>query len=103
MPESIRACLAAPDGKASPHLIEQKEEFHRMWPAIEEQLSAVREYAGEERAREDFLRHLEKNSGSNYIDSIWHLEEPQRTAGTSWLQGIVNTVVRRALEKIPSL
>ena len=103
MPESIRACMAAPDGKASSHLIAQKEEFHRMWPAVEDQLSGARVYAGEERAREDFLRQFEINSGPNYIDSIRTLEEPQRAAGTIWLQGIVDMVVHRALEKLPSL
>lgn len=103
MPESIRACLAAPTGKASPNLIEQQEQFHRMWPAVEEQLCASRGYAGDDRLREDFLRRFEEHSGSSYIESIQGLEEQQRAAGTSWLQGIVDTVVSRALSMIPSL
>ncbi len=102
MPASIRACQAMPGGKASPRLIAQKEEFHQMWGDVEEELCAAREYTGEERARESFLTQFEKCAGSNYIDSIRQLNELQRTAGSAWLQGIVDSVMHRALELLPS-
>jgi bifunctional UDP-N-acetylglucosamine pyrophosphorylase / glucosamine-1-phosphate N-acetyltransferase len=103
MPESIRACRRMPAGKASPRLVAQQEEFYRMWGDVEERLRPARKNAGDERAREAFLAQFEKSAGSGYIDSIRQLPEPTRTAGTAWLQGILESLVREALELLPSL
>jgi len=83
--------------------IMQQEELLGNWSYISEVLAACRSYAGSDRERESFLVSLQKEAQekSGYIEAMKGLAASIKGNGTVWLNGIVQTVMNRSLEKTP--
>ena len=85
-------------------LIRQKREFMEKWPAIEACFTAGREASPADRQRDLFLAALRQSGGldKDYLQAIQDLDATASGAGTAWLQNLVEVVIDRVLDCIPS-
>lgn len=105
MPQSLELYQEAMKGKGSQELVNQKKELFSRWQDVEEVLIASRENAGEGSVRHAFLKAVaqgREEMGNDYIKVIQGLDKKWNAKGTEWLQGIVDGVNTRALERLPS-
>jgi bifunctional UDP-N-acetylglucosamine pyrophosphorylase/glucosamine-1-phosphate N-acetyltransferase len=83
----------------------QKQELIDRWPRMKDLLDQSRSETGEARDRDIFLEKIQmgiKTSGLDYISVIQRLSPADSVTGTQWLQGIVDRVVDKTLNLIPS-
>lgn len=85
-------------------LIRQKREFMGKWPAIEACFTDGSEAAPDDPRRDSFLAALRKSGaeGKSYLPAIQDLDAAATGLGTAWLQNLLDTVVNRVLDCIPS-
>jgi len=85
-------------------LIRQKREFLEKWPAIEACFTDGAEGETDVQGRAVFLQALQTrmNKEGDYIKAIQGLEAGATGAGTAWLQNIVDAIVDRVMNCIPS-
>ncbi len=105
MPESIKIYKKISGSKISEITINRKKEFHENWPRIQETFYRAREKSGDSQLLEKFLNIVTtgKDSGKkDYLSSIKGLSRPDASLGTAWLQGIVDDIVAKVWECLPS-
>ena len=105
MPQSAKLYQKILKGKGSQELMNQKKELFDKWKEIEDILFSFRERMGETSERDAFLEMVaqgREEKGNDYIKVIQGLHKKSCAKGTSWLQGIVDEINRKVLEKIPS-
>lgn len=104
--EKMSESAAAGEGKVghSTEIFRRQREFRDKWPEIEAYLLSPGESEAISRHRdvfrEKFLKQTE--SETNYIAAIKSLDEATRSAGTMWLQQIIDEVAARVMQMLPS-
>ena len=91
-------------GQSSPAW-KQKKELVDRWPRLKDLLNQSRSEVGEPREQDAFLEKIQKGikkNGLDYISVIQRLSPADSATGTQWLQGIVDRVVDKTLNLIPS-
>jgi bifunctional UDP-N-acetylglucosamine pyrophosphorylase/glucosamine-1-phosphate N-acetyltransferase len=86
-------------------LLKQQRELLNNWPDLHACFTEKREESFAKEKRELFLRIIQnksKDSSSGYIETIQSLHNDDKSAGTEWLQAIVDEITDRALKVIPS-
>jgi UDP-N-acetylglucosamine/UDP-N-acetylgalactosamine diphosphorylase len=105
IPESLILHKGPAGAWAPPTMINQQEELFRNWGMIADMIEANRSFSGSDKVRDRFLAALYKDmpkGNSDYIATIKGLPEGSRKSGTAWLNGIVQDITGRAIDKIPS-
>jgi len=91
-------------GRSSPAR-NQIKELHQHWSRLKDLLHQRKTEAGDIHQRDFFLEkmqgHIIKN-GADYIGAIQNLTPSEGAGATRWLQGIVDQVVKDALNLIPA-
>jgi bifunctional UDP-N-acetylglucosamine pyrophosphorylase / glucosamine-1-phosphate N-acetyltransferase len=93
-------------GSQSQTAIRVKEGFFKRWRDLEGLLKDSLSLEGAPEERTGFMESISKkisHNGKDYISIIKELEEPASSAGSAWLQGIVDDISRRALALIPGM
>jgi len=83
-----------------------KDAFFKTWQEMEGVLKEAVEHEGDPAKREAFMKMIDKKMqqhGKDYIAVIKGLNKEASTAGTSWLQGVVDDISSRALALIPGM
>jgi DNA repair exonuclease SbcCD ATPase subunit len=78
-----------------------KRELHKNWKHIEETLTELLNYQGDQELMEGFLRSIEILSSSDYVSTIKSLGKDQKTKGTRWLYDIVREIEYKVYEFLP--
>jgi len=105
MEESIEVYSASASGKAAQRLIARKREFQKNWPVIKSVFEECLDSPERNSHYETFLNGIEqaaKAMGGDYVSCIRALTREQSEEGTMWLQGIVDNVMNRVWEALPS-
>lgn len=104
MPESVSRYRLLFKEQANGRLIKQKLEFSGRWQDIEDMFRQHLEWTGDLSFLDQFLDSIQKarSENSDYIAVIQGLHEKASLQGTAWLQGIVDTINRKALALLPS-
>jgi len=106
MPQSAELYQRIVKEKDPQELVNQKRELFDRWQEIEDILYSFREKMGEISERDAFLEavaHDRKEKGNDYVKVIQGLDKKWSAKGTKWLQGIVDDINKKVLEKLPSL
>jgi len=105
MPQSAKLYQKIEKGEDTQKLVNQKKELFDKWQEIEGILYSFREHTGEVSPRDAFLEtvaQVREEKGNDYIKAIQDLPKKWGAEGTTWLQGIVDEINKRVIEKIPS-
>jgi UDP-N-acetylglucosamine/UDP-N-acetylgalactosamine diphosphorylase len=84
----------------------QRQELIANWSQLQDLFESYQRVSGDERSRDAFLETVHKGiqkRGPNYIDVIQRLLPSEGELATAWLQGIVDRMIKSALNIIPSL
>jgi bifunctional UDP-N-acetylglucosamine pyrophosphorylase/glucosamine-1-phosphate N-acetyltransferase len=106
MPQSAELYQRIVKEKDPQELVNQKRELFDRWQEIEDILYSFREKMGEVSERDGFLEavvHDREEKGNDYVKVIQGLDKKWSAKGAKWLQGIVDDINRKVLEKLPSL
>lgn len=85
-------------------ILGQQREFRERWPELEACLTDRQEEAAGREERDRFLADLpsvREAQGDDYIRAIRSLDRDSVSLGTLWLQGVVDSVAERALDRVP--
>jgi UDP-N-acetylglucosamine/UDP-N-acetylgalactosamine diphosphorylase len=86
--------------------LNQKRELLQNWPEAEKRLAGLADDAIGRDEREAFLASIDERppvrGTGDYIEFVRALDRESADAGSAWLQSIVDTVVSRALDALPS-
>jgi UDP-N-acetylglucosamine/UDP-N-acetylgalactosamine diphosphorylase len=96
--------VAITKDESNAHL-QQKKELQTNWPEVEGFLQSNRSREGDTGVRDEFLNNinlLADRYGKDYISAIKGLRGQEAQLGSSWLQGIVDGLVKEAFNRIPS-
>ncbi len=105
MPRSIELYKAAVGENASSPLLAQKEELFNRWPEIEADFQMLLNEEGNVQSRDLFLKFLSpvaKEHEYAYPETIKALNNEVKAAGSQWLTSIVDHVVRKISNHLPS-
>ena len=86
-------------------LLQQKRELMENWPALKACFTGGYEASVDVKGRDTFVQILDHQTGkgnSRYTDVIQGLDAARATIGTAWLQHIVDDIVKRCLDCLPS-
>lgn len=86
-------------------LLKHKREYLQNWPEAEKRLAGLADNSIGELGRNLFLDRIDErlqNGAGDPIAFIQALDRESADAGSAWLQSIVDTVVSRALDALPS-
>lgn len=90
--------------KASERLLSQKHEFHEKWPELKVTMTNGEGEEVLQKFKDTFSSSIQgriKTFGKDYLAVINGLDGPEQDIGTQWLQGVVDTVCRKAFELLP--
>ena len=105
MPQSAELYQKIVKGKDPQKLVNQKKELFDRWQEIEDILSSSLEKRGEVSERDAFLEKVAQDreeKGNDYVKVIQGLDRKWSDKGTKWVQGIVDEINKKVLEKLPS-
>ena len=100
MPESIARYRAVMKEKVSKDLINRKQCLFDNWNQAESVFDSLRSISGDDTVRDTFLSKLDK-AKAGYIETVQGLDNYARITGTAWLQGIVDEVNTKIMQKLP--
>jgi UDP-N-acetylglucosamine/UDP-N-acetylgalactosamine diphosphorylase len=106
MPRSWEAYRQAAGEERGRELFVQKDEFSRKFPDLEAYVLKRRGDPGDPSAWEPFAVAVEKRAEAvdfHYLQMIHGLEGHWKAVGTRWLQGIVDDIMTRSVELMPSM
>lgn len=106
LPQSMAMYRERAGENASAALLRQKSELIEQWPAMMDALSDAGAWSGEASLRDDFLRRIDagiREQGQHYLTVIQTLSEEDGSAGTRWLESIVESVTDRLMHHLPSI
>jgi UDP-N-acetylglucosamine/UDP-N-acetylgalactosamine diphosphorylase len=104
MPRSI-ALYESVSKKTNDLVIRRKQEFATRWPRLNDLFSSALEEGGDGHPKEAFLDAVDQSAakqGAQYLDVIKGLQEKGTGLGTGWLQGMVDSILKRVWEALPS-
>ena len=90
---------------ATSDVVKQRQELIANWSQLKDLFEPYRSVTGDERSRDAFLETVHKGirkNGPNYVAVIQQLSPFEGERATTWLQGIVDHIVKSALTIIPS-
>ncbi|MBU4200084.1 MAG: hypothetical protein KKG09_09625 [Verrucomicrobia bacterium] len=95
MPPSLELAKSAPDTvDLNTHPFVQQKEFIERWPKMQEQLARLDDVEGDIAKRDELLDALSRiPARTDYLNAVKSLSPEDRTAGTAWLDSIVNATV----------
>ena len=105
MEKSIKIYSADSLSKGARRLIERKREFQQNWPRLESAFREVLDISMVNKQFDVFWKRMEgvaKAVGWEYLSTIKALKAEDSDKGSTWLQGIVDTVMDRVWEVLPS-
>ena len=105
MPQSAELYQKIVKGKDLQGLVSQKKELFDNWQEIEGTLYSFREKMGDSSERDAFLEAVAQDReerGNDYVKVIQGLDRKWSAKGTRWLQGTVDEINKKVLEKLPS-
>ena len=105
MEQSIAIGEKVLQGRTKAALLRHKRELLHNWPEVEKRIAGLTEDSIGENERGNFLKAIDKRLSKgaiDYIDFIQALDRESADAGSAWLQSVVDTVVSRALDALPS-
>ena len=105
MPQSVELYQKIVQGKDPQELLRQKRELFDKWQEIEDILYSFREKTDEASEGNAFLEavaQVREEKGNDYVTVVQGLDKKWSAKGTKWLQGIVDEINKRVLEKLPS-
>ncbi len=86
--------------------LKHKSEFLQNWPEAEKRLEGLADDSTGQDGRKAFLARMNERLSSggagDYVDFIRALDRESADAGSAWLQSVVDAVVSRALDALPS-
>jgi hypothetical protein len=105
MEQSIAIGETVLQGRTKAAHLKHKRELLNNWPEVEKRLSGLTDDSTGNNERNHFLKaideRLSKGAG-DYITFIQALDRESADAGSAWLQSVVDTVVSRTLDALPS-
>jgi bifunctional UDP-N-acetylglucosamine pyrophosphorylase/glucosamine-1-phosphate N-acetyltransferase len=105
MSNSVRDYQYPAKENSSPLILQQKNELHKRWAALEENFNFRRNTEDKRKLRDIFLEKIDsaiKTSGKDYLSVIKGLSIEDKNTGTRWLQGIVDAITTEAFNIMPS-
>ena len=105
MSNSVRDYQYPAKENSSPLILQQKNELHKRWAALEENFNFRRKTEDKRNLRDIFLEKIDsaiKTSGKDYLSVIKGLSIEDKNTGTRWLQGIVDAITIEAFNVMPS-
>ena len=105
MDRSIRNYTETNDNASAAKLLIQQRELLDKKDILKEHLQTLSSYSGDGQLRDQFLKNLIKKIDINrqsYLETIQSLDTSTKKIGSAWLQGIVDHVLKSALELVPS-
>lgn len=105
MESSIAIAEKVLTDRAKGTLLRHKNEFMRNWPEAEKRLAGLADDSIGESGRSLFLNAIDerpRKGAGDYIAFIQALDRESADAGSAWLQSVVDAVVSRALDALPS-
>jgi hypothetical protein len=105
MEESIAIAGKVLQDRTKEMHLKHKREFLQNWPEAEKRLSGLADDAIGEVGRGRFMNRIDERlskGAGDYIDFIRALDRESADAGSAWLQSVVDAVVSRALDALPS-
>ena len=105
MEESIAMAEKVLQDRTKEMHLKHKRELLKNWPEAEKRLSGLADDAIGAESRGRFITRIDERlskGAGDYIDFIRALDRESADAGSAWLQSVVDAVVSRALEALPS-
>lgn len=106
MESSIAIAEQALQDRSKGPLLKHKREFMENWPEAETRLAGLAGDAIGQDGREAFRARIDERlsarGAGDYVDFIRALDRESADAGSAWLQSVVDAVVSRALDALPS-
>jgi bifunctional UDP-N-acetylglucosamine pyrophosphorylase/glucosamine-1-phosphate N-acetyltransferase len=105
MEKSIETGKKVLDGNRVEPLLNQQREFHQNFSAVEKCFTMGSETQIEQKNRDDFVQIIHRTidqKNNSYLAVIKELEKSEATAGTQWLQGMVDHIINAAMKHLPS-
>lgn len=100
MPESIAQYRDVMKEQVAKDLINRKQCLFDNWKQAESIFDSLRSFTGDDTVRDTFLAKLDR-AKAGYIETIQGLDKDARVTGTAWLQGIVDEINAKVMEKLP--
>ena len=105
MEESITIAEKVLQDRTKEMHLKHKRELLQNWPEAEKRLSGLADDSIGRDGRGRFMNRIDERlskGADDYIDFIRALDRESADAGSAWLQSVVDAVVTRALEALPS-
>ena len=106
MERSIAIAEQALQDRSKGPLLKHKREFMENWPEAEKRLAGLVDDAIGQGGRKAFRARVDERlsvgGAGDYVDFIRALDRESADAGSAWLQSVVDAVVSRALDALPS-
>ena len=105
MEESIAMAEKVLQDRTKEMHLKHKRELLQNWPEAEKRLSGLADDSIGEDGRGRFMNRIDERlskGAGDYIDFIRALDRESADAGSAWLQSVVDAVVSRALDALPS-
>ncbi len=105
MEESIAIAEKVLKDRTKGVLLRHQRELLQNWPEVEKRLAGLADDSIGEIGRNLFLERIDERlpkGAGDYIDFIRALDRESADAGSAWLQSVVDAVVSRALDALPS-
>jgi UDP-N-acetylglucosamine/UDP-N-acetylgalactosamine diphosphorylase len=105
MEESIAIAGKVLQDRTKEMHLKHKRELLQNWPEAEKRLSGLADDAIGKDGRGRFMNRIDERlskGAGDYIDFIRDLDRESADAGSAWLQSVVDAVVSRALDALPS-
>lgn len=106
MPRSMALHNKLNTGLLQKKALQSQQEFFDKWSEMEQVFKRSLETGGISSQREVFLGIIEKAAskhGRDYLTVINGLTEVEASAGTDWLQGLVDQITKNAMAVLPSI
>ena len=105
METSIAVAEKVLQGREKVAHLRHKRELLQNWPEVQKKLSGLADDSIGEGGRSLFLSAIDERlskGADDYIAFVRALDRESADAGSAWLQSVVDTVVSRALDSLPS-
>jgi UDP-N-acetylglucosamine/UDP-N-acetylgalactosamine diphosphorylase len=105
MEQSIAIAEKVLQGRTKAAHLKHKRELLNNWPEAEKRLAGLADDSIGNNERSHFLQAIDERlskGADDYIDFIQALDRESADAGSAWLQSVVDAVVSRALDALPS-
>jgi len=105
MEESITIAEKVLQDRTKETHLKHKRELLQNWPEAEKRLSGLADDSIGKDSRGRFINRIDERlskGAGDYIDFIRALDRESADAGSAWLQSVVDAVVSRALDALPS-